>query len=265
VFIIRIIILFRVAILVIIQMQRVAAGAVFLWIVLFRCGVSSYSSQVQRRAVDTSIEHQASDRRAFLSVSSTALSWFTFVRPLWAVNINVTPVAHTFITASGSPKPLRENDATRFLTNAKVVYALEGKESNLILQVLKLTTKRKADQGPGVTPGSIHLVSQCKYMKDLAVTLKISVLSPKEVTAQSIAAIASNLPEGDTLFVGPLASGGTAYDGRLVAETATALGVDVGGARGGGVLSVLLDGPKEDIVLEEKGYPINTLLWYSSS
>ena len=75
--------------------------------------------------------------------------------------IKVTAIAHTFVTTgkAPSPKPIRENDATRFFTNAKVVYIFEGSSSSdnlkLAQEVTELTRQRKAEQGPGVTPGNL--------------------------------------------------------------------------------------------------------------
>jgi hypothetical protein len=46
-------------------------------------------------------------------------------------------------------------------------------------------------------------------------------------------------------------------------KTAEALSIFVGGKTDGGVMSVLLDGPKEDIKFQESGYPTSELLWFS--
>lgn len=204
-------------------------------------------------------------RRAFAtnSVAAVALSSFA---PLsaQALDVKVTPVAHTFITSTSAIKPLRENDATRFLTNARVVYLLEGSDANVDLasEVLSLTVKRKADQGPGVTPGQIHVAGTKGFM-DYAASLGVATELLKDMSPQSVAKAAGALPEGDTLIVGPVKSGGVAADGKLVSDAAQALGVPVGGAKSGGVLSILLDGPRNDVSLEEGGYPISTLLWFS--
>ncbi|KAG7370827.1 hypothetical protein IV203_019397 [Nitzschia inconspicua] len=164
-----------------------------------------------------------------------------------SVGIMVSPVSHTFITRNGSvAKPIRENDATRYFTNAKVVYLLEGKDAApgvLATEVVDLTTKRKAERGAGVTPGKVE-------------TLKYG-------SANAVADAARKLPEGDVLLVGPIPSEGTALDGKLLADTATALGTFVGGKTGGGVISVLLDGPRENIKFEESGYPTSELFWFS--
>lgn len=167
--------------------------------------------------------------------------------------IKVTAIAHTFVTTgkSPSPKPIRENDATRFFANAKVVYIFEGKNSDstkLAQEVTDLTKKRKADEGPGVTPGNI------------------STLVPdgsKGGVIDRVVEAAKKLPDGDVLLVGPIPSQGTEGDGKLLASTASGLGTFVGGQRGGGVISVLLNGPKENFKLIESGYPASELLWYS--
>jgi hypothetical protein len=184
-------------------------------------------------------------RRAFLTTTTAAIAASTLPQPALSADIKVTPIAHTFITASGAAKPIRENDATRLFTNARVVYLFEGKgaDSGFASEVLDLTVKRKAGEGPGVTPGSVQV--------------------SKSAAPDAVAAAAKNMPEGDVLLVGPIPSGGTAADGKVLADTAKALGTFVGGKTGGGVISVLLDGPREGLKLEEGGYPTSELLWYS--
>jgi hypothetical protein len=199
------------------------------------------------------------DRRRFLGVigtfglvagSSGVLS-LAFPSPSLAaatdkpVVIKVSPVSHTFITSSGSPKPIRENDATRFFTNARVVFLIEGSGANpaLASEVVDLTIQRKADHGAGVTPGEVRTL--------------------KSASVNAILDEAKQLTGGDVLLVGPILSGGTAADGKLLADTASALGTFVGGKTGGGVISVLLDGPKDGLKFDESGYKISDLLWYS--
>ena len=186
------------------------------------------------------------------------------------VAIKVTPMAHTFITSSGTAaKPIRENDATRFFTNAKVVYLLQGKDdeskpSRLAEDILDLTVKRKAGEGPGVTPGKVRLFSSNKSLADVAAGLDVDVIfSVKSELVASVVATAKAMAEGDVLVVGPIPSRGVASDGKLLAETAKGLGTFVGGKTGRGVLSVLLDGPRESLQLVDNGYPISDLLWYS--
>jgi hypothetical protein len=71
------------------------------------------------------------------------------------------------------------------------------------------------------------------------------------------------MPEGDVLLVADFLSRGTASDGKLLAGTAAALERAAGGKTEGAVLSVLLDGHREGLVLEQGGYPVSDLLWYS--
>lgn len=173
--------------------------------------------------------------------------------------IKVTPIAHTFAITGGkslSPKPIRENDATRYFTNARVVYVFEGSGSNsnsgdnqrLAQDVIDLTKTRKAEKGPGVTPGNVQ------------------TLTPKssgEVMLSGVIETAKKMPDGDVLVVGPIPSLGTQGDGRLLERTASGLGTFVGGKKEQGVISVLLNGPRENLKLVESGFPISELLWYS--
>merc|ERR1719343_976365 len=62
-------------------------------------------------------------RRAFLASNTAAIiATLSWPQPGLSADVKVTPIAHTFITSSGATKPIRENDATRFFTNARVVY-----------------------------------------------------------------------------------------------------------------------------------------------
>mmetsp|Transcript_14303 Transcript_14303/g.24287 ORF Transcript_14303/g.24287 Transcript_14303/m.24287 type:complete len:242 (+) Transcript_14303:34-759(+) len=208
------------------------------------------------------------NRRAFLHTSSAAITSAALIggipRPCQAVDLKVTPIAHTFITSSGTAKPLRENDATRFLTNAKVVYLFEGSDASPTLssEILGLTAKRKADEGPGVTPGNVVVASTNAQILDTARSLGLGVQSTKDLTPKSAAALATTISAGDVVVVGPLPSDGTANDAKVVLEVATNLGAVVGGAKSGGVISVLVDGPKEGLLLMEDGLPTSTILWY---
>jgi len=235
---------------------------------------NSYSCDVVRQSAGR-------DRRIFLGgMASSLVPLVTGFVPLPAnaLDIKVTPVAHTFLTSSGAPKPVRENDATRLLTNARVVYLFvsEGgdskeKKSMLSTEVLTLTAKRKAGRGSGVTPGQLHVATFDAPLKETATSLDL-LLSPASPattvknflsSAKEVSIIAASLPEGDTLVVGPIASSGVAAEGKLIADCANYLGVEVGGAKSGGVISVVLDGPRQNVVMEEQGYPTSTLLWYS--
>ena len=224
------------------------------------------------------------DRRSFLSeniykatkIGSVASGMLT-IKPLSsvaAIDIKVTPMAHTFITSSSgssSPKPLRENDATRYLTNAKVVYLFSGSSDKLPENVLKLTYERKLEAKAGVTPGTIYLASMNQAMIDSAISLNLPSYSSKDgldlsYSSDSIASLARSLPnDGDTLLVGPIPSTGVSGDGKMVADCAKNLGLSTGGAKSGGVLSVLLDGPVQNLEMESGNYPISTILWYSIS
>ena len=152
--------------------------------------------------------------------------------------IKVTSIAHTFVTSgkSPSPKPIRENDATRFFTNARVVYLFEGSENGettrLAQEVTDLTKARKAEMGPGVTPGNVQTLSMKAGDADQSAILARVIETAKQ------------LSDGDVLLVGPIKSRGTLSDGKLLASTAEKLGTFVGGQKGQGVLSVLLNGPK---------------------
>jgi hypothetical protein len=171
--------------------------------------------------------------------------------------IKVTPIAHTFLMTGGkstSPKPIRENDATRYFTNARVVYVFEGSGSNsgdnqrLAQDVIDLTKTRKAEKGPGVTPGNVQTLAS---------------KSSGEVMLPGVVETAKKMPDGDVLVVGPIPSLGTQGDGRLLEKTASGLGTFVGGKKEQGVISVLLNGPRENLKLVESGFPISELLWYS--
>ncbi|VEU42759.1 unnamed protein product [Pseudo-nitzschia multistriata] len=169
--------------------------------------------------------------------------------------IKVTPIAHTFITSSSMPKPIRENDATRLFTNARVVYIFEGENQessgSLLQDVVDLTKTRKAERGAGVTPGEVQLLLLQSKGKPVGSEL-----------ANQVAGKARAMPDGDVLLVGPISSGGTAADGKILADTAAALDTFVGCRREKGVVSVLLNGPKENLKLVESGFPASDLLWY---
>jgi hypothetical protein len=212
----------------------------------------------RNRRNDVIVQKQNHDRRTFLDDSfkvaliSAATLLPTLIPSQAATasdltsSIKVTPLAHTFITSSGTAKPIRENDATRFFTNARVVYIFEGKggvNPLLAKEVVDLTVKRKSECGPGVTLGTVQIMTNG--------------------SVDAVVAEARELPDGDVLLVGPILSGGTAVDGKILSETASSLGNFVGGKIGGGVISVLLDGPQENIKFVESGFPTSELLWYS--
>jgi hypothetical protein len=210
------------------------------------------------------------NRRSFLATTTNSAvvgAALLSGSPVWASsNIKVTPVAHTFITSSGTAKPIRENDATRICTNAKVVYLLLGQNANpgLAGEILDLTCKRKAGEGPGVTPGKVRLLSSDKSLTGAFATgTGVDVVSVKSESIDVVVAQAQGMAEGDVLVVGPISSNGVAADGKLLSDTAKGLGTFVGGKTGRGVISVLLDGPRVDVEFEERGYPVSELLWFS--
>lgn len=162
-----------------------------------------------------------------------------------AIDIKVTPLAHTFVTSDskgkGIAKPVRENDFTRFLTNARVVvFFLGSGDGGGEQEVTRLTKERKEGKGPGVTPGNI-VISAAKK-------------------ATSLETEVSSLGNGDTLIVTVPSVSFTA-DKKVTSDCATSLGLFLGGAKGGGVVSLLIDGSKS-VNLDESGYD---LLWYSLS
>eukprot|EP00957_Ditylum_brightwellii_P165647 12610233-Ditylum_brightwellii.AAC.1 len=114
------------------------------------------SSKVSRRAFFSSVSTKALTVAVTESILLYPKEAFGATDASVTQSIKVTPVAHTFVTSNGKVKPLRENDATRFLTNARVVFLFYGENSDeLSGQVLALTKQRKDGQGPGVTPGNI--------------------------------------------------------------------------------------------------------------
>lgn len=112
-----------------------------------------------------------STRRAFLTISTAVLSAATLSKEAaFAANVKVTATAHTFLTSSGSFRPIRDDDdATRLFTNARVVYLFQSPEAiseNLVLEVLDSTVQRKAGTGLGVTPGKVEVLSSINSFVD---------------------------------------------------------------------------------------------------
>lgn len=205
-------------------------------------------------------------RRSFFATAGFLVT-APLVSNVNAVDIKVTPLAKTFITSGGKgAKPIRENDATRYFTNARVVFLLEGTSGGTTTGdlVLRVTAERKAGRGPGVTPGNVQLLSYKSSSSSLPEgVVSAGTAADVGVLVSKISDLVPKLPEGDVLLVGPIPSRGTAGDGKLLADTASAVKSFVGGKTGGGVVSVLLDGPREGLLLEENGYPVSELLWYS--
>ena len=194
--------------------------------------------------------------------------------PTSTISLKVTPLAHTFVTASGTAaKPVRENDASRFCTNAKVVVLWDGgtdasKTETLASDILTLTVQRKAGQGPGVTPGGVQVYATRPALASTGQALSLSVTTASGKVAsdnnvKSIVQVAKAMSSGDVLVVGPLPSQGVAANGALCAQLAQQLNTFVGTQKEQGVISVLLQGPTQGLSLNEGGYPISDLLWYA--
>ena len=205
-------------------------------------------------------------RSSALETSTTITASTTTVTQ----TIKVTPVAHTFISSVSNDgkitiKPLRENDATRYFTNARVVHLFYNGENEKAIQtvkeILELTIARKAGQGPGVTPGRVHILSNNNEVED--VFSNIAGLSILKEPALKYAL--ANLPSGDVVFLSPKKSNGTIINGMLVEQSALTCGLDVGGGKSGGVISCLMNGPRdpETIAVLDGGYTSSTILWYT--
>ena len=187
-----------------------------------------------------------------------------------AVKVKVTPVAHTFVASVDKGiKPLRENDATRFFTNARIVVPFYGggsdtsKLDSTFSDILDLTIKRKAEKGPGVTPGDVIFGKVAGQRVASAASAKM--VAVKDSSPSSFSAAASALSaEGDVLILSPFPTKGTADDGKVVAAIAEAAGLEAG-ARGGQVLGLLIDGPRDpqSVLLSEGGSALQPILWYS--
>lgn len=87
-------------------------------------------------------------------------------------------MAHTFVTAitkgQGVVKPTRENDFTRFLTNAKVVLLFAGDGGGSTAgeqEVTKLTKERKVGQGPGGTIRGPYELWKILFLFEITCTL----------------------------------------------------------------------------------------------
>lgn len=114
----------------------------------------------------SSLKLKKNTRRAFLNKATGAVlssSFAPFSIPAEAADVpdkvtqavKVTAVAHTFIASTGkaSVKPIRENDATRFFTNARILHLFytgdEEKAYATTKEILDLTVKRKSAEGAG--------------------------------------------------------------------------------------------------------------------
>ncbi len=229
---------------------------------------------------ETPLTHSSLGRRTFLGISVVTLTGgasggLLSISPATAASgnsvtqtIKVTPVSRTFVTSMKSSekapsiKPLRENDATRFFTNARVVHTFYGGDDSMAVEsmknILDLTMKRKIGKGAGVTPGEVHLLS------DLSGTFSIDGLSNLNSSDADLKEVLAKLPSGDVVFLPPTKSGGTIANAKIVEETGARCGLDLGGEKGGGVISILLNGPRnsEAVVVSDGGYLTSTILWY---
>jgi len=237
------------------------------------------------------------NRRAFLISSSSSIAgWATLtgtnVEPANAAestitqSIDVSPLAHTFILSStkGEPKakPIRENDATRILTNARVVLVFDGGNVGgdgigsirTVQQILDLTERRKAGQGPGVTPGKVKVIvpSTSDAIAKAAVESGVGVIinskvgsNPSDALKTLATDINKVLEDGDVVFLYPQLSKGTYNDGKFVQEAASTVNLPIGSAKSGGLVSILVNGPKgssNPLKIVDGGYETCTLMWY---
>lgn len=177
--------------------------------------------------------------------------------------IKVSPLAHTFKISKGDVKPIRENDATRVLTNAKVVFMFYDNDNpyeTLAKEIFDLTIKRKIGEGAGVTPGRVRYASLGGTFKS---TTDASIPYSKISTLDDISAKVT-FEKGDVVFIEPIPSQGIVKDGKLLDNVAKQLNADVGGDKSGGIVSVLLNGPKapNSAKIIDGQYDAASLLWY---
>lgn len=180
-------------------------------------------------------------------------------------SIKVSPLAHTFIISKSDAKPVRENDATRILTNAKVVFMFytDNNYETLSKEIFDLTLKRKIGEGAGVNPGRVCYASlggNSKFIPTDDATVTFTKISKIDDISTKI-----QYEKGDVIFIEPLPSRGTLNDAKMLADTAKQLGVDVGSKKSGGVVSVLMNGPRapnNSLKIIEDGFDAATLLWY---
>jgi hypothetical protein len=194
---------------------------------------------------------------AFTAIASTAVLPFP---ALADVNVKVTNVAHTFVTEK-SVKPIRENDATRIFTNARVAFLFTGPSSAAASQqdLLNLTVQRKAGKGAGVTPGNVEVMSSSPSFLDYSKkTLGLSTVQVSSFSVDKIQDVVKSMPDGDVLFVGPIPSkGNVADDAKLVSDLAASMNLKANSE----VVSILLDGPTSFGSTDG----LSTVLWYSIS
>ena len=144
---------------------------------VFQFRFISLSLRASSAALNVNPTPGSNIRRAFLHkcalMTAAPLTALPFLpQPAFAetitATVKVSPIAHTFIASSVANsktpvKPLRENDATRLFTNARVVHLFYDGEDDKAIQtareVLNLIVKRKEGVGPGVTPGKVHFLA----------------------------------------------------------------------------------------------------------
>jgi hypothetical protein len=72
------------------------------------------------------------------------------------------------------------------------------------------------------------------------------------------------LPPNDVIVIPPIKSKGTVANGMLIEKSASDNGLLVGGSKSGGVISCLVNGPRDPdpVVVIDGGYSTSTILWY---
>mmetsp|Transcript_23637 Transcript_23637/g.35035 ORF Transcript_23637/g.35035 Transcript_23637/m.35035 type:complete len:278 (+) Transcript_23637:88-921(+) len=191
-------------------------------------------------------------------------------------SIKVTPIAHTFISSVSNTKtpvkPIRENDATRFFTNARVVHLFYNGQDDAAIKAAKelllLTVQRKQGAGSGVTPGTVHFLTNANAnggfgssTGDLYSSVPgLAILDD----SSSLKTALSIIPSGDVVIIAPKKSNGTIINGMLVEKSAIDNKLEAGGSKSGGVISCLINGPSdpETISVLDGGYSTSTILWY---
>lgn len=190
-----------------------------------------------------------------------------------AVSIKVTPLAHTFVVSSGSGttpsvKPIRENDATRIFTNAKIALFFLTENVNMdsddITNLISLIAKCKIDQGAGVTPGKVNCLLPVSSTKLVAQGI------PSDVNVDSYDPSKSTLVEvlsskygdimnegGDTVMVFLSLS----EVQNSASNCAKKFQLYLGKEKGGGVVSALFNGSTN--FGSEGDLKGLDLLWYS--
>lgn len=73
-----------------------------------------------------------------------------------------------------------------------------------------------------------------------------------------------SLPPSDVVIIPPIKSKDTVANGMLIEKSANENGLQVGGSKSGGVISCLVNGPRDPdpVVVIDGGYSTSTILWY---